>query len=107
MTRKRQKPKNKKGKPTKKTTTKQKRNRQHVPVEQGPRAADPVTRGGLPPGLVPALPQLDVERLLRPVAEMASALGQALVQQPAKAAEPGGSRKTTRLSEEQKPSRKS
>jgi hypothetical protein len=60
---------------TKKTTTTKKMqttSHQHVP-------ADPVTRAGLPPGLV--LPQVDVEALLRPVAEMVSALGRVRVPQ--------------------------
>ena len=63
--------KRKKGK--KKTTTTSQTSRQHVHV-------DPVTRGGLPPGLV--LPQVDVEALVRPVAEMVNALGRAVRQQP-------------------------
>jgi hypothetical protein len=46
-----------------------------------PAPADPVTRAGLPPSLLPVLPQLDVEELLRPVAEMVSALGRVRVPQ--------------------------
>jgi hypothetical protein len=62
---------------TKKTTTTKKMqttSHQHVP-------ADPVTRAGLPPSLLPVLLQLDVEELLRPVAEMVSALGRVRVPQ--------------------------
>jgi hypothetical protein len=62
----------KKKKQRKKT---KKKNRQPEQV------VDPVTRAGLPPGLV--LPQLDAEALLRPVAEqMASVLTRALANRP-------------------------
>lgn len=57
-----------------KKTKKQKKKHQHV------QPADPVTRGGLPPGLV--LPKLDVEALGRPVAQMMDALAKALANRP-------------------------
>lgn len=79
---------------SRKTKNKKMRSRQRDPRA----AADPVTRGGLHPGLVP-VPQLDVEALARPIAQMAHALGQAVQREPGKVQGQKGSRKTNPLSD--------
>src|SRR5580765_7675101 len=96
---KRKKPKTKKGKPTKKTTAKQKRNRQHVPVEQ-PREAGllvpPLTPLVLPvlPGMRPEAVAALNEQFRRMAAGVTAAL-----RQPVKVPGPGESRKTNRRSD--------
>lgn len=58
-----------------KTTAKQKRSRQHVPVVNPRDPVDPVTRSGLPP-LVPLLPEVAA------AVEMMNALGRQLTRHP-------------------------